>query len=188
MQTVLPFEFKRLMVLMLEGTPHVIEELHITGTAQTRHKLHTRLRQLQTGHVVERVFTENERVPLAQLETRPVTYSYSQNGINVFLDAETFDELDLGDEQLGDRRWFLKENEEYKAMILDGRLLDIILPAQVPLKVANTAPPSRGGADTAWKEATMETGLQIMVPLFIAPGETIRVDTATKKYTSRETS
>lgn len=188
MQTVLPFEFKRLMVLMLEGVPHVIEELHTTGTAQTRHKLHTRLRQLQTGHVSERVFADNERVPVAPLETRRVTYSYSQGGTHVFLDAESFDELDLSDEQLGERRWFLKENEEYKALILDGRLLDIVLPAQVPLKVVNTAPPIRGGSDATWKEAKLETGLQIMVPLFIATGETIRVETAAKKYAGRETS
>lgn len=188
MQTVLPSEFKRMMVLMVEGVPHVIEDLHTTGTAQTRHKLHTRLRQLKTGHVIERVFAENERVPVAPLETRRVTYSYSKAGTHAFLDADSFDELDLGDEQLGERRWFLKENEEYKALLLDGRLLDIVLPAQVPLKVVNTAPPIRGGSDATWKEAKLETGLEIMVPLFIANGETVRVETATRKYAGRETS
>lgn len=186
MQTVLPFEFKRSMVLLLEGTPQVIEELHTTGTAQTRHKLHARLRHLQTGHITERAFAENERVPLAPLETHPVTYSYSQGDTHVFLDALSFDGLELSSQQLGDRRWFLRENAEYKALILADRLLDILLPAQVPLKVAETAPPIRGGADTAWKEAKLETGLQIMVPLFIAPGEVVRVDTATKKYAGRE--
>lgn len=185
MQTVLPFEFKRLMVLLLDGAPHVIEELHTSGTAQTRHKLHTRLRQLKTGHVIERVFADNERVPVAPLETRRVNYSYSQGGTHVFLDAETFDELNLTDEQLGERRSFLKENEEYKALVLEGKLLDIVLPSQVPLKVVNTAPPVRGGSDATWKEARLETGLEVMVPLFIAPGETIRVDTATRKYAGR---
>lgn len=188
MQNVLPSEFKRMMVLMLEGTPHVIENLHTSGTAQTRHKLHTRLRQLKTGHVIERVFTENERVPVVQMETRRVTYSYATGGLHVFLDAVSFDELDLTDEQLGERRWFLKENEEYKAMLLEGKLLDIVLPPQVPLKVVNTAPPVRGGSDATWKEAKLETGLEIMVPLFIAPGETIKVDTATRKYAGREAS
>jgi elongation factor P len=185
MQTVLPFEFKRLMVLLLDGAPHVIEELHTSGTAQARHKLHTRLRQLKTGHVIERVFADNERVPVAPLETRRVNYSYSQGGTHVFLDAETFDELNLTDEQLGERRSFLKENEEYKALLLEGKLLDIVLPSQVPLKVVNTAPPVRGGSDATWKEARLETGLEVMVPLFIAPGETIRVDTATRKYAGR---
>jgi len=186
MQTVLPSEFKRMMVLMLESGPHVVEEFHVSGTAQTRHKLHTRLRHLTTGHIVERVFADNERVPAVQLQTRRITYSYSKGGLHFFLDAETFDELDISDEQLGERRWFLKENEEYKALLLDDRLLDIVLPPQIPLKVVDTAAPVRGGSDSTWKEARLETGLQIMVPLFIAKGETIRVDTAGKKYAGKE--
>lgn len=185
MQTVLPSEFKRQMVLMLDGGPHVIEEFHITGTAQTRHKLHTRLRHLKSGRVVERVFAENERVPVAELQTRRVTYSYSQGDTHVFLDADTFEEFNLSDERLGERRWFLKENEEYKAMILDGALLDIVFPPQIPLQIVETAPPLKGGSDAAWKEAKLETGLEIMVPLFLAKGDTIRVDTATKKYAGK---
>jgi elongation factor P len=188
MQTVLPSEFKRMMVLMLEGGPHVIEESHVSGTAQTRHKLHTRLRHLTTGRVVDRVFADNERVPIAQLQTRRITSSYTKGGMHIFLDTETYDELEISDEQLGERRWFLKENGEYKAMLLEGRLLDIILPPQVPLKVVDTAPPFRGGSDSTWKEAKLETGLKILVPLFIAKGETIQVSTANRKYAGKDTS
>ncbi len=175
-----------MMVLMLGGMPHVIEDLHISGTAQTRHRLHTRLRQIKTGHVIERVFAENERVAVAPMETRRASYSFSKGGMHVFLDVESYDELNLSDEQLGDRRSFLKENEEYKALLLEGKLLDIVLPPQIPLMVVITAPPVSGGSDANWKEAKLETGLEVMVPLFIAPGETIRVDTATRKYAGRE--
>jgi len=188
MQTILPSEFKRQMVLMLDSGPHVIEDLHTSGTAQTKHKLHTRLRHLTTGRVIDRVFAENERVPVAALETRRVTYSYAQADTQVFSDAETFEEYEFSNEQLGERRWFLKENEEYKALRLEGRLLDLVLPAQLPLRVAETAPPSRGGADGAWKEAKLETGLEVMVPLFIAKGDSIRIDTTAKKYLGKETS
>jgi len=188
MQTILPSEFKRQMVLMLDGSPHVIEDMHTSGTAQTRHKLHTRLRHLTTGRVIDRVFSETERVAVAPLETRRATYSYAQGDTRVFTDIETFDEFEFSDEQLGERRWFLKENEEYKALRLDSRLLDLVLPPQLPLKVVDTAPPTRGGSDGAWKEAKLETGLHIMVPLFIANGEIVRVDTAEKKYLGRETS
>jgi elongation factor P len=188
MQTVLPSEFRRMMVLMLEGGPHSIEEFHVSGTAQTRHKLHTRLRHIKTGRMIDRIFADNERVPVAQLETRRITYSYTKGGMHVFLDAETFDELDISDEHLGERRWFLKENQEYKALLLEGRLLDVVLPPQVPLKVVDTAPPIRGDSDSNWKEARLETGLEIMVPLFIAKGETVRVDTAGKKYAGKESS
>ena len=186
MQTVLPTEFKRQMVLMLDGAPHVIEDMHTSGTAQTRHKLHTRLRHLTTGRLIDRVFAENERVPVAPLETRRVTYSYAKADMQVFSDIETYDEFEFTNEQIGERRWFLKENEEYKALRLDGRLLDVVLPSQIPLKVVETAAPVRGGSDSTWKEAKLETGLEIMVPLFIGKGETIRVDTAGKKYAGKE--
>lgn len=186
MQTVLPSEFKRGMVLMLDGAPHIIEDFHITGTAQTKHKLHTRLRHLKSGRIVERVFAENERVPVAEMQTRRVTYSYVRGDTHVFLDAETFEEMELNEAQLGERRWFLKENEEYKALLLDGALLDIVLPPQVPLKIVETAPPIRGGSDATWKEAKLETGLEIMVPLFLATGDVIRVDTTTRKYAGKE--
>jgi elongation factor P len=188
MKTILPSEFKRQMVLMLDGGPHVIEDLHTSGTAQTKHKLHTRLRHLTTGRLLDRVFAESERVPVAALETRRVTYSYAKGDRQVFIDAETFDEFEFSDEQLGERRWFLKENEEYKALRLDGRVLDLVLPPQMPLKVMDTAPPTHTGLNSAWKEATLETGLRIMVPLFIASGEAVRVDTVGKKYLGKETS
>ena len=187
METILSSEFKRQMVLMLDGGPHVIEDLHISGTAQTRHKLHTRLRHLTTGRITERVFSESERVPVAPLETRRVTYSYAKTDMRVFSDVETFEEYEFSKEQIGERRWFLKENEEYKALRLDGRLLDIVLPPQISLKVVDTAPPSRTSLNTSWKEAKLETGVQVMVPLFIANGDVIRVDTAEKKYLGKDT-
>ena len=176
------------MVLMLDGSPHVVEDMHTSGTAQTRHRLHTRLRHLTTGRVIDRVFAENERVPVAPLETRRATYSYAKADAQVFIDIETFDEFEFSNEQLGERRGFLKENEEYKALRLDGRLLDIVLPPQISLKVMDTAPPSRAGLNASWKEAKLETGLQVMVPLFIAKGDVIRIDTAGKKYLGKETS
>ena len=188
MQTILPSEFKRQMVVMLDGSPHVIEDMHTSGTAQTRHKLHTRLRHLTTGRLIDRVFGENERVPVAPLETRRVTYSYAHGDTQVFIDVETFVEFEFSNELIGERRGFLKENEEYKALRLDGRLLDIVLPPQIPLRVVDTAPPARSGLNTSWKEAKLETGLQVMVPLFIANGDIIRVDTVGKKYLGKETS
>jgi elongation factor P len=186
METVLPAEFKRGMVLLLDGTPYVIEEFHVTGTAQTKHKLHTRLRHLKTGRLLDQTFTEGERVPVAEVQYRRVQFSYQQGEEFVFSDVETFEELTLTRDQIGERRGFLKENEEYRALMLDGRLVDIVLPPSVTLEVTETAPPIRGGSDATWKPARLETGLEIMVPLFIAPGEKIRVDTAARKYLGRE--
>ena len=185
MQTILPEEFKRGMLLLLDSMPHYLEDFHTSGTAQTRHKLHVRLRNLKTGRVFDRTFAENERVPVGQLEHRLVQFSYKQGDTYAFVDTKTFEEMTLPAELAGDRRWFIKENEEYKALFLEGNLIDIVLPPQVVLLVADTAPPSRGGVDTAWKPATLETGLELMVPLFITKGEMIRVDTQERKYAGK---
>ena len=185
MQTALPAEFKRGQVLLLEGIPHLIEELHVSGTAKTKHKLHVQVRNLHSGHVFERTFPDNERVPTAELEYRRVNFSYAQGAAFIFLDAETFEELPLTNEQLGDRRFFLKENEEYRALVLEGRLLDIVLPDTLALKVQETAPAQHGGGDSTWKSAQMEGGLTIMVPLFIGTGENLLVDTKTHKYAGK---
>jgi elongation factor P len=186
MQTVLPSEFKRGMVLVLDGAPHVLEEFHLTGTAQTRHKLHARLRHLKTGRLSDRTFAEGERVLVPEVQHRRVQFSYHDSNDFVFSDVETFDELTLTAEQVGERRWFMKENEEYRALIIEGRAADIVLPPTMTLMIAETAPPIRGGSDATWKPARLETGLEIMVPLFIAPGERVRVDTAARKYLGRE--
>jgi len=185
MQTVLPEEFKRGMLLLLDNMPHFLEDFHTSGTAQTRHKLHVRLRNLKTGRIFDRTFAENERVPVGQLEHRTVQFSYKQGDTYAFVDTKTFEEMNLPAELAGDRRWFIKENEEYKALFLEGNLIDIVLPPQVVLLVVDTAPPIRGGADNAWKAAKLETGLEIMVPLFIAKGEMIRVDTQEQKYAGK---
>ncbi|MDH7504521.1 MAG: elongation factor P, partial [Verrucomicrobiota bacterium] len=80
------------------------------------------------------------------------------------------------------------ENEEYRAIFLEGKLMDIVLPGQVTLKIEDTAPPIRGGSDSTWKPARLETGLEIMVPLFLDKGEKVRVDTAMRKYVGKDTS
>ena len=186
MQTILPSEFKPSMVVLLEGAPHMVEDFHLSGTAQTRHKLHTRLRHLKTGRVIDRVFAENERIPIAQIEHRNVQFSYKQGDGFVFMDSRSYDEITLTAEEVGQRQWFIKENEEYQALFLEGKLLDIILPSHVLFRVAETGPAQKGGFDSTWKAAKLEGGLEIMVPLFIAQGEVIKIDTRNSKYLGRE--
>ena len=95
MQTVLPDEFKRGMLLLLDTIPHLIEDSHTSGTAQTRHKLHVRLRNLKTGNVIERTFAENERVAIGALEHHTVQFSYKQGETYTFVDTKTFEEVNL---------------------------------------------------------------------------------------------
>jgi len=174
------------MVLMLDGAPQMLEEFHVSGTAQTRHKLHAWLRHLKTGRLTDHTFPEGERLPVADVQHRRDQFSYPDGQDCVFSDVESFEELTLSAGQIGDRRCFIKENVEYRALLLDGRLLDIVLPPNVTFEVVDTAPPISGGSDATWKPARLDAGLEIMVPLFIAPGEKIRVDTTGRKYAGRE--
>jgi len=187
MQTILPSEFKRGMVLMLDGVPHWLEEFHISGTAQTKHKLHCRMRNLKTGRFVERAFAENERVAVAEAHVRRVQLSYQQGDDFVFTDVETYEEWTLSRDQIGNRQVFLKDDVEYKALFVEEKLVDIVLPPTMALRVVETGPAQKGGSDAAWKPARLETGLEIMVPLFIATGELVRVDTQERKYVGKET-
>jgi elongation factor P len=181
-----PADFKRGMVILLDGVPHILEEIQTTGTAKFKQKVHARMRHLASGRVIERTFADNETVTAAELEQRKVTFSYRQDDFLVFLDSETFEPLELRAEQLGEKLVFLKENEEYKALFLDGRLIDVTVPDQIVLQVVETGPAQRGSSDSTWKPAKLETGLEIMVPLFIETGERVRVDTQARKYAGKE--
>src|SRR5262249_336884 len=133
MQTVLSSDFKRGMVLMLDGAPHVLEAFHLSGTAQSNHNLHPRLPHFRTRPMTDHVFTEGERVPVADVQQRRVQFSYHDGQDFVFADVETFEELTLSAEQIGERRGLIKEDVEYRALLLDGRPVDIVLPANVTL-------------------------------------------------------
>lgn len=186
MQTIAPTEFKRGMAILSEGAPHMIEEFHSSGTAQTRHKLHVKLRNLKNGRLVEKVFVENDRVTLAEVNTRRVQFSYRQGDTFAFIDAGSFETIEVPEEILGDRQALLKEDIECKALFLEGRLLTVELPGQVALRVTETSPPQKGGSDATWKPAILETGLELMVPLFIGKGDLLKIDTATRKYMGKE--
>ncbi|GBD26361.1 Elongation factor P [bacterium HR30] len=186
MPTVSPAEFKRGMVLLLDGAPHIIEDMHSTGTAKFKQKTHARMRHLATGRVIERTFADNEVLTVLDLEQRKAQFSYQQGETFVFLDSESFEPLELSEAQVGEKRWFLKEGEEYKTLFIDGKLVDVVLPDQVVLQVVETGPPQRGSSDSTWKPAKLETGLEIMVPLFIETGERVRVDTTERKYVGKE--
>ena len=186
MQTFLPDELTAGMVLMLESIPHRVEESYVSGSAKTRHKTHFKIRNLTSGHVSEHTFPDNGRIPVADVEHRNIQLSYKNGDEFVFTDSRTFDEFTLPASLLGERQWFLAGDQEYKAVLIDNKLVDIILPDHVVLKVADTAAPQRKGQSSSFKTARMEGGLEVMVPLFIGNGDLIEVDTSTRRYIGKE--
>jgi len=163
----------------------VVEFLHVKpgkGSAFVR----TKLKNVRTGQVIERTFRAGEKVNLAHVELRPMQYLYQSGDDFVFMDTQTYEQITLSRDKLGDAPKYLKENMEIGIQLYQGDAIGVELPTFVELKVVETAPGVRG--DTAaggGKPATLETGAVVNVPLFIEEGQVIRVDTRTGEYLSR---
>ncbi|MBE9116772.1 elongation factor P [Lusitaniella coriacea LEGE 07157] len=164
----------------------VVEFLHVKpgkGSAFVR----TKLKNVQNGSVVERTFRAGETVPQANLEKRVMQYTYKEGEQFVFMDMESFEESRLAEGQIGDRVKYLKEGMEANVIFWGEQILEVELPNSVTLEVTQTDPGVKGDTATGGtKPAIVETGAQVMVPLFISVGERIKIDTRNDSYLGRE--
>ncbi|MFN2466071.1 MAG: elongation factor P [Candidatus Dormibacteria bacterium] len=152
------------------------------GTAQVR----TKLRNLKTGATIEETFRPEQRFPLVRIERRKMQYLYGDSGQYHFMDSETYDQVALDEAQLGDTLRYLKENTDVVVQTYDGSAIGVELPTTVDLEITQTDPGFKGDTATGGtKPATLETGLVVSVPLFVAQGDRIRVDTRTGTYVER---
>lgn len=179
-------EFKTNVTVTIDGDAwQVVEFQHVKpgkGAAFVRAKM----RNLCTGAVVERTFNAGERMPKARIDRRAMQYLYESDGNYVFMDNETYDQTELTKEQLGNAINFLKENMDAKIMFFEGRVLGVDLPNTVELTVVETEPGIKGDTATGGsKNATMDTGYVVKVPLFINEGDVLNIDTRTGDYISR---
>lgn len=146
----------------------------------------TKLKNIRTGGVVERTFRAGEKVNRAHMERKEMQYLYRDGNSFIFMDNETYDQVSLTLEQLGDNADYLKENMNIFLLTYNGELMGIDLPYSVELKVVAAEPGVRGDtAAGATKAATLETGLVIQVPLFVEEGDVVKVDTRTGEYIER---
>jgi elongation factor P len=164
----------------------VVEFLHVKpgkGSAFVR----TKLKNVQTGNTIEKTFRAGETVPQANLEKRTMQYTYKDGEEFVFMDMQTYEESRMSSDNLGDRINFLKEEMEVNVIFWDEKVLEIELPTSVVLEITETDPGVKGDTATGGtKPAIVETGAQVMVPLFIAIGEKIKVDTRDGSYLGRD--
>ena len=180
-------DFRPGVTIVLDGSVwRVIEFLHVKpgkGSAFVR----TKLKNSQTGSVVERTFRAGETVPQANLEKSTMQHTYKEGDDYVFMDMESYEENRLSARQIGDRIKYIKEGMEVNVVRWDEQILEVELPNTVVLQVTQTDPGLKGDTATGGtKPATVETGAMIMVPLFITTGERIRIDTRTDSYQGRE--
>lgn len=179
-------DFRSGTAFMHEGVVHVVVEAEHVKQARGSAFVRARIRNLETGAVITKTFRAAERVPGARIETRPMQYLYAADDQHFFMDTETFDQIGLTAEQLGDDVLFLKENTVIDIALVDGRVVGAQLPTAVELQITETEPGVRGDTVSGGsKPARLETGAVVQVPLFVEQGETIRVDTRTRQYIER---
>jgi elongation factor P len=146
----------------------------------------SKLRNLRTGAVVEKTFRAGERMEQAVIERRRMQFLYRAGDDYTFMDTETFDQVSLPEERIGDGAGYLKPEMEVAVVTHNEQLLGVELPNTVDLTVSQTDPGLRGDTATGGsKPATLETGAAVNVPLFINEGDVIRVDTRTGQYVQR---
>jgi elongation factor P len=179
-------EFKNGMHIALDGTVYRIVEFQHVKPGKGGAFVRTKLKALESGGVVDRTFRAGEKMQRVRTEVTNVTYLYNDGADVVLMDAETFEQIQLPIESLRDELRFMKENDTVQLLMVDGRPTALQLPAAVELEVAETEPGVKGDTvSNVTKPATLETGAVVQVPLFVEPGERIRVDTREARYISR---
>ena len=167
------------------GLWSVVEFLHVKpgkGAAFVRSKI----KNVETGQVVEKTFRAGEKVAKATLDRREMQYLYKEGAEFVMMDMETYEQLQVTAEQVGDGVKYLKENMIVQVLLHDGRIIGVDIPAHVVLEVTDTPPSEKGNtAQGGTKPATLETGAVVNVPFFVSNGDKIRVDTRTNEYLDR---
>ena len=178
-------ELRKGVIIELDGTLYqVVDYQHVKmkRTALARVKL----RDLTAGHTIERSFQSGDKLVRARLDARSMQYLYNDGGLYHFMDTESFEQIEIGRDRLGDALNYLKEGFTVEVSSYKGEVVDIELPVAVELEVTDTEPGFKGDTATGGsKPATLETGLNIQVPLFVNEGDVIKVDTRTGEYLER---
>ena len=179
-------DFRTGLTVELDGMAwQVIDFQHVKpgkGAAFVRSKL----RNIKTGTIVERTFRAGEKIPRARLDKREMQYLYSSGDEYVFMDNQSFEQVTLSKELLGDGLKYLKENMNINIAMYQGEIIGLELPNFVELQVIDTEPGIKGDtASGASKNATLETGAVVQVPLFVNVGDVLRIDTRTGLYIER---
>ena len=148
--------------------------------------MRTKIRNIRTGSIIEQTFKSGEKFKEAEMSRRKKQYLYGDGNSYTFMDQETYDQIAVSKDKVGELAGYLKENMEVDALYLGEEFLSLDLPASVELKVSQTEPGIKGDSvSNTTKPATLETGAQVLVPLFVKEGDTIKVDTRTGEYVGR---
>ncbi|MFH1382519.1 MAG: elongation factor P [Chloroflexota bacterium] len=172
--------------LLIDGVPYDVVDVDFVKPGKGRAIYRLRLKNLVDGNTLDRTYHSSESVEEARISTEEMQYLYRDGDHYVFMNTETFEQLPLSAERLGDKSHFLKEGTTVTVMMLDDKPLDVIIPVFVELAVVETAATTRKETITAQnKSAVLETGYAIDVPTFIKEGDILKIDTRTGNYVER---
>ncbi|HHW40725.1 MAG TPA: elongation factor P [Syntrophomonadaceae bacterium] len=179
-------DFRTGLTIEVEGDIYTVVDFQHVKPGKGSAFVRSKLKNLRTGAVIERTFRAGEKLPRAHLERKEMQYLYREGDSFVFMDNETYEQVSLTTEQLGDNVKYLKENMNIYLLTHEGNLIGVELPNFVELEVVAADPGVRGDTATGGtKSATLETGLTIQVPLFVEVGDVVRVDTRSGEYLER---
>ena len=179
-------DFRNGITLEMEGSVYQIIEFQHVKPGKGAAFVRTKLKNIISGGVVEKTFRPTEKFPQARIDRVDMQYLYSDGDLYYFMNTETYDQIALNDETIGDALKFVKENEMVKVCSHNGNVFAVEPPLFVELEVTDTEPGFKGDTATgASKPAIVETGAQVSVPLFINIGDKIKIDTRTSEYLGR---
>jgi elongation factor P len=173
-------------IFQLDGVPYRVVEYSQKVMGRGGSTVNVKIKSLIDGKVLAKTFHGSDSVDSADVSNRTMQYLYNDNGKFYFMDPENYEQFELEAEAMEDKAGFMKESDKVTAQFFDGRVINVELPKNVPLKVTYTENAVRGDTSSAiTKNATLETGLTVKVPAFIKTGDIISVDTATGAYRER---
>ncbi|MEJ6950074.1 elongation factor P [Natronospora cellulosivora (SeqCode)] len=179
-------DFHKGLTIVIDAKVYQIIDFQHSKMGRGGALVKTKLRDVENGGIMEKTFRGNEKVERAHVDQRQKQYLYRDADDYIFMDTDTYEQISLSDEQLGDKVDFLKENMILEVSMYEGRAIDIELPIFIEVAVAQTQPGIRGNTVSGGsKPATIETGAVVQVPLFINEGDLIKVDTRSGEYIER---
>ena len=179
-------ELKKGTKCMIDGDPYLVTDYEFAKPGKGQAIYRVRMRNLITGFSIDRSYRSGERFPEADTSSQPMEYSYHDGSTYCFVDPSTFENYFADEKVVGDKLHYLLPNTPVDVLLFGERIIDITLPPSVVLKIVKSDPGARGDTATnVTKGATLETGVEVQVPLFVGEGEYIRVDTRTGQYIER---
>ena len=179
-------DFRNGLTIEIEDNVFQIIEFQHVKPGKGAAFVRTKLKNVKNGGVVEKSFRPTEKFPQARIDRKDMQYLYNDGELYNFMDAETYDQIALSKDDIGDALKFVKENETVKICSYKGDVFAVEPPLFVELEITDTEPGFKGDTATgATKPATVETGAQVNVPLFVETGDVIKIDTRTGEYLSR---